>query len=168
MPRPWEQFRQWSRSHSGKKLIRFTAASAITTAVSNGTILLSYGLHVIDGIFTATLVGNLVAILPSYYLTRAWAWGKRGRSHWRREVIPYWSLSLIGIAFAMLGAAWVKEYIHDHHYQHVVNTLLVTGMNLVSFAIFWVLKILLFNRIFHTHTLEAIDEHLSEEEAERV
>ncbi|NNN02894.1 MAG: hypothetical protein HKL87_02720 [Acidimicrobiaceae bacterium] len=168
MPRTWEQFRQWSRSHNGKKLIRFTAASVITTVVSNGTILFVYGLHVIDGIFTATLVGNLVAVLPSYYLTRVWAWGKRGRSHWRREVLPYWSLSLIGIAFAMLGAAWVKDIIHEHHYQHLMNTLLVAGMNLGSFAIFWVLKILLFNRIFHTHTLEAIDEHLSEEEAERV
>ena len=40
-------------------------------------------------------------------------------------------------------------------------------MNLVSFAVFWVLKILLFNRIFHTSPLEIIDEHLREEEAKQ-
>lgn len=143
-------------------------ASVITTLVSNGTILVVYGFHVVTGIIAATVVGNVVAILPSYYLTRAWAWGKRGRSHWRKEVLPYWGLSLVGIGFAMVGAAWVKTFIHSHHYSHGVNSLLVAGMNLVSFGIFWVLKILLFNRIFHTTTLQAIDEHLTQEEAERV
>jgi putative flippase GtrA len=154
----------WSKSHEGKKLIRFTAASAITTAVSLSTILVVYGFHIISGILSATLFGNVVAILPSYYLTRAWAWGKRGKSHWRKEVLPYWLMSFAGIAFSLLGATWVKSIVHSHDLDHSVNTLLVAGMNLASFAVFWVLKILLFNRIFHTHPLVEIDEHLREEE----
>ena len=154
----------WSKSHEGKKLIRFTAASAITTAVSLSTILVVYGFHIISGILSATLFGNLVAIVPSYYLTRMWAWGKRGKSHWRKEVLPYWLMSFAGIAFSLIGATWVKGIVHSHDLDHSVDTLLVAGMNLVSFAIFWVLKILLFNRIFHTHPLVEIDEHLREEE----
>jgi putative flippase GtrA len=154
----------WSKSHEGKKLIRFTAASVITTAVSLSTILIVYGFHIISGILSATLFGNVVAILPSYYLTRAWAWGKRGKSHWRKEVLPYWLMSFAGIAFSLLGATWVKSIVHSHDLDHSVNTLLVAGMNLASFAVFWVLKILLFNRIFHTHPLVEIDEHLREEE----
>lgn len=154
----------WSKSHEGKKLIRFTAASAITSAVSLSTILVVYGFHIITGIISATLFGNIVAILPSYYLTRAWAWGKRGKSHWRKEVLPYWLMSFAGIAFSLLGATWVKGFVHSHDLDHSVNTVLVAGMNLVSFAAFWVLKIVLFNRIFHTHSLEDIDEHLREEE----
>jgi putative flippase GtrA len=154
----------WSKSHEGKKLIRFTAASGITTAVSLSTILVVYGFHIISGILSATLFGNVVAILPSYYLTRAWAWGKRGRSHWRKEVLPYWLMSFAGIAFSLLGATWVKSIVHSHDLDHSIDTLLVAGMNLASFAVFWVLKILLFNRIFHTHPLVEIDEHLREEE----
>jgi len=154
----------WSKSHQGKKLIRFTMASAVTTSVSLTTILVVYGFHIIDGIISATLFGNLVAILPSYYLTRAWAWGKRGRSHWRKEVLPYWLMSFAGIAFSLLGAAWVKHIVHSYDLDHTVDTVLVAGMNLASFAVFWVLKILLFNRIFHTHPLDDIDEHLREEE----
>ena len=155
----------WSKSHQGKKLIRFTLASVITTMVSLTTILVVYGFHVITGIYTATLFGNVVAIVPSYYLTRAWAWGKRGRSHLRKEVLPYWLMSFAGIAFSLLGAMWVKQIVHAHDLDHLVDTILVAGMNLVSFAVFWVLKILLFNRIFHTNTIESIDEHLWEEEA---
>lgn len=154
----------WSKSHEGKKLIRFTAASGITTAVSLSTILIVYGFHIISGILAATLFGNLVAIAPSYYLTRVWAWGKRGKSHWRKEVLPYWLMSFAGIGFSLIGATWVKGIVHSHDLDHTLNTLLVAGMNLVSFAIFWVLKILLFNRIFHTHPLVEIDEHLREEE----
>ena len=155
----------WSKSHQGKKLIRFTAASAITTSVSLTTILVVYGFHIIPGIIGATLFGNIVAIMPSYYLTRAWAWGKRGKSHWRKEVLPYWLMSFAGIGFSLLGATWVKTIVHTHDLDHLLNTILVAGMNLVSFAVFWVLKILVFNRIFHTSPLVEMDEHLRAEEA---
>jgi len=154
----------WSKSHEGKKLLRFTAASGITTCVSLSTILVVYGFHIISGIISATLFGNIVAILPSYFLTRMWAWGKRGRSHWRKEVLPYWLMSFAGIAFSLLGATWVKTFVHSHDLDHLINTLLVAGMNLVSFGLFWVLKVLLFNRIFHSHPLESMDEHLRDEE----
>ena len=142
-------------------------ASVITTMVSLTTILVVYGFHIISGIIAATLFGNFVAILPSYYLTRAWAWGKRGRSHWRKEVLPYWLMSFAGIAFSLLGAEWVKHFVHTHDLDHLVNTVLVGGSNLASFMVFWVLKILLFNRIFHTHPLADIDEHLREEEVKQ-
>ena len=55
-----------------------------------------YGLKIIPGVIWATLSGNLVAVIPSYYWNRAWAWGKRGRSHFRREIVPYWSMAFLG------------------------------------------------------------------------
>jgi hypothetical protein len=36
---------------------------------------------------------------------------------------------------------------------------------LISFGIFWVLKLKVFNRIFHVDELTEIDEHLATEEA---
>jgi hypothetical protein len=73
-------------------------------------------------------------------------------------------MSFAGIAFSLLGALYVKHLVHTHHWSHFVNTLLVGGVNVLSFAIFWVLKVLLFNRIFHTDKLHAIEVHLEEEE----
>ncbi len=154
----------WSKTHQGKKLIRFTLSSVITTGVSLGAILIVYGFHIITGIIAATLFGNILAMVPSYYLSRAWAWGKRGRSHFGKEVVPYLLMSFAGIAFSLLGALYVKHLVHTHHWSHFVNTLLVGGVNVLSFAIFWVLKVLLFNRIFHTDKLHAIEVHLEEEE----
>ena len=39
-------------------------------------------------------------------------------------------------------------------------------MNLASFAIFWVLKLAVFNKIFHVHVAEDIEAHLLIEEQE--
>jgi putative flippase GtrA len=157
-------FRAWSTTHQGKKLIRYTFSSVITTGVSLSAILIVYGFHIINGVIGATLFGNVVAIVPSYYLNRAWAWGKRGKSHFRHEVVPYWSMAFLGIAFSLLGAAWVKHLVHTHQWGHLVDTGLVAGVNLLCFAVFWILKMLVFNRIFHTDKLHDIDEHLVAEE----
>lgn len=154
----------WSRTHQGKKMVRFTAGSAITTAVSFTSIWVLYGFRIIPGVIWATLAGNLIATLPAYYLNRTWTWGKRGRSHFRNEIVPFWSLSFLGIAFSQLGAFWARHEVHAHSWSHVANTGVVTGTNLLCFAVFWFLKLAVFNRIFRVSKLDAIDEHLTVEE----
>ena len=51
-----------------------------------------------------------------------------------------------------------------HHLGHVTQTALVLVANIVSFAVFWVVKLLIFNKLFHVPTLlEEIDEHIEAE-----
>ena len=157
--------REWASSHEGRKLIRFTLVSVVTTTVSFVTISLLYGLKIVSGVMLATLIGNVVASLPAYHLNRRWTWGKRGKSHIRREVIPFWTMTALGIAFSQLGALWARHMVHTHHWSHLVNTALVAFTNLFAFAIFWVLKIMVFNRIFRVDELEEMDEHLTIEES---
>lgn len=165
MSTPVRRFLDWSHTHKGRKLIRFTSVSAVTTCVSFGSISILYGFRIIHGVMWATLAGNLIATLPSYYLNRTWTWGKHGRSHLTKEILPFWGMSGVGIAFSMVGAAWARHEVHSHHWSHLTNTGLVAVTNLVSFGIFWVLKLMVFNRIFRVHTLEEMDEHLTEEES---
>jgi putative flippase GtrA len=139
--------------------------SACSTIVSFLAISLFYGLKIIPSEIWSTLAGNLVASVPAYQLNRRWTWGKRGKSHIRREVVPFWSLTVLGIGVSLLGAVWARHEVVTHHWHHLINTGLVVGANLVSFAIFWVLKLIIFNRIFHVDPIEAIDEHLDAEES---
>lgn len=156
----------WSKTHEGRKIIRFTSVSAISTVVSNTTIIIVYGLKIIKGEVYATVFGNLVATLPSYYLNRTWTWGKTGKSHIRREIVPFWTMSLLGISFSMLGGAYAGQLVANHRdWPHLVATLIVAFANLASFGIFWMLKLKVFNRIFRVNELEEIDEHLSKEES---
>ncbi len=155
----------WTHTHEGRKLIRFTSVSVISTGVSYGFIVLFYGTRFIPNEVWATVCGNVVATVPSYQLNRTWTWGKRGRSHLTREVLPFWSLSALGISFSVAGAFLARHLINTHHWDHLLNTFVLASFNVVSFAIFWVLKLWLFNRIFRWDPLKSIDEHLTTEES---
>jgi putative flippase GtrA len=154
----------WSKTHQGRKLIRFTSVSVISTVVSALVIAFVYGLKIIRNEVDATLFGNLVAAFPSYRLNRQWTWGKTGRSHVRKELLPFAAMTTLGISFSLLGASYARHLVHAHHWDHLVNTGLVVTANLVSFAIFWVLKLMVFNRIFHVDEAQEIEALLSEEE----
>jgi putative flippase GtrA len=157
--------RAWSKSHQGRKLIRYTLVSGSSTVISFAAISGLYGLKIIPSVIWSTLAGNLIASVPAYQLNRRWTWGKRGKSGLRKEVVPFWMLTFLGIGVSQLGALWARHEVKAHHWSHLTNTGLVAFANLASFAIFWVLKLIVFNRIFKVDTIEEIDEHLSAEEA---
>ena len=150
MPRSLRELREWAHSRQGQKLIRFTTTSLISTIISESLLLFTYGFKIIPGEIQATLFSNVAAMLPAYHLNRRWAWGKRGRSRFRTEILPYVSMSSLGMTFSLVGATYAHHVIHSHHWGHLLNTALVGFTNLTAFAIFWVLKMLLFNRIFRT------------------
>ena len=155
----------WSKTHEGRKIIRYTLVSASSTVVSFAAIAFFYGLKIIPSVIWSTLAGNLVASVPAYQLNRRWTWGKRGKSQIRREIVPFWTLTFMGIGVSQLGALFARHEVRAHHLSHLINTGLVAFTNLASFAIFWVLKLMVFNRIFRVDTLEEIEEELSEEES---
>jgi putative flippase GtrA len=153
----------WLHTHEGRKIFRYTMVSAISTAVSTLVIVLVYGFHVWTEV-PSTIFGNAVATFPSYWLNRKWAWGKHGRSHLVKEVLPFWFMAALGIAFSIIGASLARHVGIHYHLDHKVQTLLVLVANFLSFAIFWVVKLLVFNRMFKV-VLEEFDEHLTAEES---
>ena len=42
----------------------------------------------------------LISAFPAYYLSRAWVWGKSGKSHFKKEVLPFWIFVFIGLVFS--------------------------------------------------------------------
>jgi putative flippase GtrA len=157
-------FIAWTHTHQGKKMTRYVLGSVVTTAVSFTSIAVLYGFRIIPGVIWATLAGNLIATLPAYHLNRVWTWGKRGKSHFRTEIMPFWTMSFLSIAFSQLGAFWARGEVHTHTWSHLANTALVTGTNLLCFGVFFVLKLMVFNRIFHVNKLERLEVHLALEE----
>ena len=158
------KFVAWTRTHQGKKLIRFTSVSIISTAVSLTLIAIFYGIAR-WGVIEATVSANVLATIPAYNLNRRWTWGKSGRSHIVKEVVPFWIMSSLGIAASFFGSLLARHIVRTNHFPHPVNTLIVLGMNFLSFAIFWVLKLLVFNRIFHVPSeLEEVEEVLEHDE----
>jgi putative flippase GtrA len=155
----------WLHTHEGRKLFRYTMVSVISTGVSLAALGLLFGVLRVWSEVPDTVLANVIAAFPSYWLNRAWAWGKTGRSHLVKEVLPFWVMAAASIAFSTVGAATARYLGHQWHLHHLGQTALVMFANLLSFAIFWVLKLLVFNRTFKVPTLlDELDEHLNEEE----
>jgi putative flippase GtrA len=153
----------WLHTHEGRKIFRYSMVSVISAGVSLITITIVYGVFHLWSEVPSTVFGNVVAIFPSYWLNRHWAWGKHGRSHFLKEVVPFWIAAAAGIAFAIIWAALARHFAIKYQLNHLETTLLVLAANVMSFAVFWLLKLLLFNRVFKVE-LEEFDEHLTHEE----
>jgi putative flippase GtrA len=167
MPELIERLVLWLNTKEGKKLFRYSMVSVISTGVSFTVLFLVYGVGRLWTEVPSTVFANVVATFPSYWLNRNWAWGKSGRSHLVREVIPFWVMSSLGIAFSIVGAAIARDVGIGH--SHLVRTALVLFANVMSFGIFWVAKLMVFNRVFHVPSLrDEIGEHLEHEEAQEV
>jgi putative flippase GtrA len=150
---------------SGKKMFRYTMVSVISTAVSASVLAIVYGALGLWTEVPSTVFANVVATVPSYYLNRNWAWGKNGRSHMVREVLPFWVASLAGIALSILAASEARHLGDVHHLHHFGRTVIVLGANFGAFGTLWVLKFLVFNRLFHVHPVAELEAR-AEAEAE--
>lgn len=140
-----------ARSPGAKKAIKYTLVSVIAVAVSQVALtILYFGLG-----WTATSA-NVAAVcigaLPSYYLNRYWAWGKRGRSHLLKEVVPFWALALLGLFFSTWTTVWAEEFAVSRYDSELVHAIFVNGGNLSAFGVLWIAKFVIFNKVlFKTH-----------------
>jgi putative flippase GtrA len=153
-----EHLWQKRETPEAKQLLRYAMVSVVSTVVSFGTLALVFGVFHFWGEIGSTVFANAVATVPSYYLNRGWVWGKNGRSHLMKEIVPFWAMSGIGIVVSIFGAATARHLGIEHHLGHIQQTVVVLFANVMSFAIFWVLKFLVFNRLFKVHPLEELDE----------
>lgn len=136
------------RSPKGKKLYRYVMGSVITTIVSFAVLTLVYGVFRWWGAVASTVFANVVATVPAYWLNRTWTWGKDGRSDIWREVVPFWVLSIAGIAISMVTADLAAEFGRAHDLHHLVELVVVDGANLAAYGVLFIGKYLVFNHLF--------------------
>lgn len=137
-----------SQTPEGLKMIRYTMVSIISALTSLVILTIVFGVLRLWTEVWSTLFANVMAGIPSYFLNRQWVWKKSGRSHWWREVLPFWVMSLTGIGFALITSSWAHSFAQDHHLQHLARTVLVVGANIGAFGTLWILKFMILNRLF--------------------
>lgn len=136
---------------AGKKMFRYTMVSVVSTAVSLGVLGIVFGVAHLWSEVPSAIFANAVATVPSYYLNRRWAWGKSGRSHMVKEVLPFWLASFAGLALSTVAAAVAHNFSNSHHLHHFGQTVIVLGANFGAYGVLWIGKFMLFNRLFRHH-----------------
>jgi putative flippase GtrA len=130
------------------KVVRYTLVSVISALVSLLVLTIVFGVLRLWSEVYSTLFANIMAGIPSYILNRRWVWGRSGRSHIWREIVPFWVMSIIGILFALYTASLAHDYANSHHLHHLARTVLVVGANIAAFGVLWLLKFIILNRLF--------------------
>lgn len=147
------------RSPGGQKLFRYSVASVVAVAVSLVCLVFFNGvlnLHAVP----SSILATAVATIPNYMMNRRWAWGKDGRSHLLREVVPFWTLALIGLAFSTLCVKWMEAYAQHHHFSHLTRTGTVAVVYVGAFGVLWVAKFIIFNKVLFAHHPQDLPEAL--------
>ena len=151
-----------AKTEGGRRAIRYTATSGICVVITQVQIIVF-----LNGFHWRPVPSNLAATMltsiPAFALNKYWVWGKRGRAHMRREVLPFWAFTVAGWALSTGAVALVS---HVGEPQSLTRTLSVMAANIAGFGILWVLKYLFLDKImFGPDHHTPYDEDIELEEA---
>ncbi len=155
-----------SRTEAGKRALRYVATSGFGVV---STQILLFGFQQLDWRPT---VANAVAVsliaIPAFMLNKYWVWGKRGRAHMRKEVLPFWLFTFAGFVLSTVAVAWVANATKDPEVASLEkgNVYAVQAANIAGFGVLWVLKYLFLDKImFGPEHHTPYDEDIEREEA---
>lgn len=138
------------RGPGGQKLWRYSVASIVAVIVSEICLVLFNGVVGMSAAAASSLATSIAAI-PNYYMNRKWAWGKHGRSHLLKEVVPFWALAFAGWALSTYSVYLMERYAKQQHFSHVLTTALVAIVYIAAFGLLWVGKFVIFNKLMFVH-----------------
>jgi putative flippase GtrA len=148
---------------------RYLAVTAVNVLVGQSLLLLLHSVLHWNQVL-ANGVSVLVSAVPAYYLSRAWVWGKSGKSHFRKEVLPFWIFVAIGFVFStsmVALAAAITGTNGDAANLSTAEKLLPNLVNMASFGLLWVIRFFLMEKLFQQNP-ELAEELVGEDFMEAV
>lgn len=138
---------KWTRA------VRYSLVSVVSIVISQAVLVLAFGFGHLPA-RTSNVLACIVATGPSYYLNRNWAWGRRGRSNLWREVIPFWALAFLGLAFSTWTTDFASSVASRSGLSHAATTVAVNVASLGAFGALWISKFVLLNALlFSEHSM---------------
>lgn len=138
------------RSPEGQKLLKYSAASVVSVFTSVVFLVVFDGLLGWPAVLSSTLA-TAIATIPSYELNRKWAWGRSGKGHLWKEILPFWALAFLGWGFSTVAVDVAESFAKHHHFAHLYKTGLVTVVYVAAFGVLWVAKFVIFNKVLFVH-----------------
>lgn len=133
-------------SEAGRKVIRYCMVSVVGVVVTQVSLIVLYALLGVPAAW-ANIGAVCISALPCYVLSRSWVWGKGGRNHLFKEVVPFWAFAFAGLVISTVLVHWV--------HQHTKSFVWINAANLAGFGVLWLGRFLVFDRLVwgpHHHT----------------
>jgi putative flippase GtrA len=164
--------RAYTRQPKIVRLWKYGSVSVISTSLTWVLLFLFYHTFALFSAIWCNVLATSITTVPAYYLNRTWTFGKSGKSHMWKEVVPFWT-----IAFASLALSTVAVGLAAHNADHVISktshnaslykSLLIVGANAVTYGCIWIVKFVLYKKYLFVHPEVAAAgvEHLDSEQA---
>lgn len=123
--------------------LKYSAVSVINVIVGQSLIVLFHNVLDVDAT-KSNVLAVCISAIPAYYLSRAWVWGKRGKSHLTKEILPFWGFALAGLLLSTLAVDWAAGISDNKWIPNIAN--------LSAFGVLWVVKFFMLDTlIFGKH-----------------
>jgi putative flippase GtrA len=125
----------------------FTVSVGTTLLSAFILVVLAVGLGVPAGL--ANVIAVVCGIGPSYVFNRRWVWQREGRGDIAREVVPFWSLSLAGLARSTIAVAMVGAV--SHAWSPAARAIALPLTNAAVFGALWLAQFVILDRVIFRH-----------------
>lgn len=154
-----------SRTESGRRMIRYAATSGVGVI---GTQILLFLFLVVLTLrpVPSNLSATMLMSIPAFMLNKYWVWGKSGKAHMRREVIPFWVFTVAGWGLSTAAVYVVARAVPQDSIFHTPSIMVAT---IGGFGILWVLKYVFLDKIMFGpdhHTPYDVEFEIEEAELE--
>lgn len=123
--------------------LKYSAVSIVNVAIGQGLLVLfSAVLHFPPAL--SNVLAVCISAGPAYYLSRRWVWGKTGKSHLTKEVLPFWGFAIAGLILST-AAVWVATRVTGivdiaPDDRTAIQKLVPNLANMFAFGVLWVMK----------------------------
>jgi putative flippase GtrA len=135
----------------GALAAKYSAVSVIGVVITQVQLTLYSGILDWDPVLSNVLAVTICTI-PVFILNKRWVWSSDGKIDMKREVLPFFIFTAMGLGLST-GLVALASSVSDSH-------LLVMLANIAGFGILWVAKFLFLDQIMFGHS--EIDEVLSQ------
>ena len=136
------------------RIVRSLCVSGVSTVL--GLTILAVLIHFdVTSPSAANVISAIACIGPSFALNRRWVWKAAGRSHWRREVMPFWGYSLFRLVLTTVAVATAAHWAGSIGASPGHRTMIILGASIVTSGMLWMGQFLLLDKVLFRYTRAA-------------
>jgi putative flippase GtrA len=145
--------------------LKYSAVSIINVAIGQG-LLVVLGI-IVHNAWVANILAVSISAIPAYYLTRAWVWGKSGKSHLYKEVLPFWGFAFAGLILSTVSVALATKWLGISGVPRseltTIEKLVPNIANMAAFGVLWVVKFFVLDAyMFGKHHHGPVEDEVTE------
>ncbi len=122
----------------GTRITRYSLGSLIAASSSAVTFALLYVLNA--GTTACSVAAFIAGAIPNWVLNRRWAWQRRGRLVFGREIVGYVAVSIVSLVTTLSATAWTNHHVQGIPAHHGIRAFLVTTSYMAVVAVLFVAK----------------------------